>query len=117
MGGNNLRRVLDGAFAGSVVFLPRALEGTTDPDTARSDWFSSPLAWDDDDFSAEESRDHGSPGLIVLLLLTVVAMALVAYYQRKQHRWWTWSSTTVAPTATGFRTPYVELPTIEQHNN
>ena len=124
-GGTDLRRVLDGAFAGSVVFLPSALEGTTDPAVVAAAAASRAAS-----VRGSAVGDHERPGWIILPVLLLVTAVLAVYRRRNRSSSWqqqhqtptTWFSVLLRKrpmamrtpvTPSGFRTPYVELQNLE----
>jgi len=105
--GTNLMRVMDGAYAEAVMFLPQELEGTFDykyasaatERTAASSATAAPVV----------AKNHSlvSQSQLVLLL-TVLAVACYAIYKRKRLDESRFSVNTMRKEL-GFRTQYVEL--------
>jgi len=124
--GDNLVRILDGAYVDTVMFLPKELEGTVDPPalpppSESKELMEAKIAAARAKPNTHQQRHdwHGSWLMVAVALVGVGAVFLAIYRRtkkiqrllRQQH------AQPMSPSAleerTGFRTPYVELRNID----
>jgi len=111
--GEQLRRVLDGAFAETALFLPRELEGTTDPRVvaaATAKKLTNTMVSEGSSSSGAFFFRAGASYVGLLVVAVAAAVALAVHYRkrrrRRRHPMTSSLSSSRFPTAT---MPYVEL--------
>ena len=115
--GNNLKQVMEYAYADAVLFLPSELEGTLEPKYNKkygvTTAYTSSSSRNSSGVSKNAANDS-SLAISLLVLLGLVAAPIYYYKRRKRHRF---ASTGALQDETGFRTPYVELQNINNDDN
>jgi len=105
--GDNLKRVMNGAFADAVLFLPRELEGTIDPREVEA--VEIPTAAT----ASIVPNDKIPFSKSLAIVLTLVAVAYLTIYRRKRLlRAW-FSTSNASQKESRFGTPYVELQNLD----
>lgn len=106
--GNNLKRVMDGAYADAVLFLPRELEGTIDPRDAEAVGIPAAAATA---LIVPNEKIPFSKSLAIVL--TFVVVTCLAIFRRKRLLRARFSTSNALQKENGFRFPYVELQNLD----
>ena len=115
--GHNLKRVMDGAFADAVLFLPRELEGTIDPREAEAEAvLGIPAAASTATTATTASifpNDKIPFSKSLVIALTLVVVACLTIYRRKRLLRARFSTSNASQKESRFGIPYVELQNLD----
>jgi len=114
--GNNLKQVMEYAYTDAVLFLPSELEGTLEPRYKKYGvtTINTPSSSRNSSGISKNTMKDSSLVISLLVLLGLVAAPIYYYKRRKRHRF---ASSGALQYETGFRTPYVELQSMNNDNN
>jgi hypothetical protein len=112
--GHNLKRVMDGAFADAVLFLPRELEGTIDPREAEAEAvLGIPAAASTATTASIFPNDKIPFSKSLVIALTLVVVACLTIYRRKRLLRARFSTSNASQKESRFGIPYVELQNLD----